>query len=287
MDPAAVETAIRSIMDRVFGENYDSELLKRGIEAIVRAYRGRYPGILRCDTFYHDLRHALETGLTMARLLEANANSSQPGSVDHIDGDHALLGVLLALFHDIGLLRGETEAHLWGASLTPIHEERGVDFMSRFLAGTTLAPLAEKSELIMPTKLIFKMPESWNPLERKLASLLASADLLSQLTDRFYIEKCWHFLFLEYSSFGLAGKPESVYPDRETLLAKTPDFYHKLVMPRLAHEFGGVDRLFDSYFANGNLYQKALQRNLNYLGHILETQDYSCMKRRPRPFIDK
>lgn len=286
-NPASVEMVIRSILDRLYGERYDAALLSLGIEAIVRAYRGRYPGLLRCDTLYHDLRHALETGLTMARLLDANASSSAPGSADYIDGSHALLGVLLALFHDVGLLRGETEAHLWGASLTPVHEERGVDFMSRFLAGTTLAPLAEKAELIMPTKLIFTMPDSWRPLERKLASLLASADLLSQLTDRFYIEKCWHFLFLEYSSFGLAGRPESVYPDRETLLAKTPDFYHKLVLPRLENEFGGVHRLFDTYFSDGNPFQKALQLNLSFLMRVLDTRDYSCMRRRPQPFIDK
>lgn len=286
-NPAAVETAIRSILDRLYGERYDSALLTQGIEVLVRAYRGRYPGFLRCDTLYHDLRHALETGLTMARLLDAHARSLAPGSADHIDGGHALLGVLLALFHDVGLLRRETEAHLWGATFTPIHEERGVEFMRGYLSQTTLAPFAERAELIMPTKLIFTMPESWRLPDRKLASMVAAADLLSQLADRFYLEKCWHFLFLEFSSFGFAGKPDSVYPDRETLLAKTPEFYYKLVSPRLEKEFGGVDRLFDAYFPAGDPYQKAIQRNLSYLADILATRDYSRMRRRPQPFIDR
>jgi hypothetical protein len=285
-DPVAVEMAIKSILDRLYGERYDSALLKQGIEVLVLAYRGRYSGLLRCDTLYHDLRHALETGLTMARFLDAHARSLTSGSVDAIDGEHALLGVLLALFHDIGLLRRETETQVWGAEFTPIHEERGVEFMQRQLAETTLASLAEKAEFIMPTKLIFKIPDTWRPLDRKLASMVASADLLSQLADCCYLEKCWYFLFLEFSAFGLAGTPHCAYPDRETLMVKTSGFYSNLVLPRLEKEFRGVYRLMDAYYAGVNPYQEAIQRNLGYLAEILSSQDFSRLRRRPQPFVD-
>ena len=284
-NPDAVEIATKSILDRLYAERYDSALLKQGFEVLVQAYRGRYPGLLRCDTLYHDLRHALETGLTMARLLDAHAKSLTSGSVDNIDGTHALLGVLLALFHDVGLLRRETEAQSWGAVFTPIHEERGVEFMRRHLSETTLAPLAEKAECIMPTKLVFKIPDTWSPLDRKLASMVASADLLSQLADCCYLEKCWNFLFLEFSAFGLAGTPDSTYPDRETLMAKTSGFYSKLVLTRLEAEFCGVHRLMDSYYSGANPYQEAIQRNLGYLADILSTRDFSRLRRRPRPFV--
>ena len=284
-NPVAVEMATKSILDRLYGESYDSALLTQGIEVLVQVYRGRYPGLLRCDTLYHDLRHALETGLTMARLLDAHAKSLTSGSVDNIDGRHALLGVLLALFHDVGLLRRETEAQSWGAVFTPIHEERGVEFMRRHLSETTLASLAEKAEFIMPTKLIFKIPDTWSPLDRKLASMVASADLLSQLADCCYLEKCWNFLFLEFSAFGLAGTPDSTYPDRETLMAKTSGFYSKLVLTRLEEEFCGVYRLMDSYYSGSDPYQEAIQRNLGYLADILSSQDFSRLRRRPRPFV--
>lgn len=284
-NPVAVEMATKSILDRLYGESYDSALFKQGIEVLVQAYRGRHPGLLRCDTLYHDLRHALETGLTMARLLDAHAKSLTSGSADNIDGRHALLGVLLALFHDVGLLRRETEAQSWGAVFTPIHEERGVDFMRRHLSETTLASLAGKAELIMPTKLIFRMPDTWSPPDRKLASMVASADLLCQMADCCYLEKCWHFLFLEFTSFGLAGTPDSTYPDRETLMAKTSGFYSKLVHPRLEDEFCGVYRLMDSYYSGTNPYRESIRRNLDYLEDILSSRDFSRLRRRPRPFI--
>ena len=284
-NPTAVEMATKSILDRLYGESYDSALLKQGIEVLVQAYRGRHPGLLRCDTLYHDLRHALETGLTMARLLDAHAKSLTSGSVDNIDGRHALLGVLLALFHDVGLLRRETEAQSWGAVFTPIHEERGVEFMRRHLSETTLASLAGKAELIMPTKLIFRIPDTWSPPDRKLAGMVASADLLCQLADCCYLEKCWHFLFLEFTAFGLAGTPDSAYPDRETLMTKTSGFYSKLVLPRLEEEFCGVYRLMGSYYSGTNPYRESIQRNLDYLEDILSSQDFSRLRRRPRPFI--
>ena len=283
--PVAVEMATKSILDRLYGESYDSALFKQGIEVLVQAYRGRYPGLLRCDTLYHDLRHALETGLTMARLLDAHAKSLPSGSADNIDGSRALLGVLLALFHDVGLLRRETEAESWGPVFTPIHEERGVEFMRRHLAETTLASLAGKAELIMPTKLIFKMPDTWSPADRKLGSMIASADLLSQMADCCYLEKCWHFLFLEFTAFGLAGTPDSTYPDRETLLIKTHAFYFKLIAPRLEQELCGVYRLMDAYYSGDDPYQRSIQRNLGYLEAILTLQDFSRLRRRPRPYV--
>lgn len=284
-NPVAVEMATKSILDRLYGERYDSALLKQGFEVLVQAYRGRYPGLLRCDTLYHDLRHALETGLTMARLLDAHAKSLTSGSVDNIDGRHALLGVLLALFHDVGLLRRETEAQSWGAVFTPIHEERGVEFMRRHLSETTLASLAEKAGLIMATKLIFKIPDTWSPPDRRLASMVASADLLSQLADCCYLEKCWNFLFLEFTAFGLAGTPDSTYPDRETLMIKTCEFYSALVLPRLEQELCGVYRLMDAYYSGSDPYQKSIRRNLGYLDAILTLQDFSRLRRRPRPYV--
>ena len=284
-DPRAVEQAIHAILSRLYGKDYDSALLSQGINDLVRAFRGDYPGLLRCDTLYHDLRHALETGLTMTRILDGHVQSLPPGSKDPIDAHHALLGVLLALFHDIGLLRRDTEAAIWGPTLTPIHEERGVDFMTRYLADTALAPLAELARLIMSTKLLFKMPDTWSTLDQKLASMVASADLLSQLADRYYLEKCRDFLFVEFSAFGLAGKPDSPYPDRETLLAKTPGFFEGIIRERLEQEFHGVYRLLEFHCCGRNPWEEAIWRNLTYLGEVLSSRDFARLRRQPKPFI--
>jgi hypothetical protein len=285
-DPVMVEKAIKAILDPLYGENYDSALLTTAIEDLVQAYRGNYPGLLRCDTLYHDLRHALETGLTTARLLDGHAKSLTPGhEEEYIDGNHALLAVLLALFHDIGLQRRKSEAHLWGPVLTPIHEERGVKFMQRYLSKTTLAPFAEKSVLIMATKLIFKMPDTWSTFDRRLAGIVASADLLSQLSDRCYLEKCRDFLFVEFSALGLAGKVDSPYPDRETLLAKTPDFFAGIIRQRLEEEFQGVHRLIEVHTGGINPWADSIKRNLIFLEDTLSSRNFARLQRHPITFI--
>lgn len=284
-NPHAVATAIKSILDRLHGDAYDSALLAQGIDALVQAYRGAYPGLLRCDTLYHDLRHVLETGLTMARLLDADARAPASADGAGIDGEHALLGVLLALFHDVGLLRRGSEAQVWGATFTPIHEERGVEFLRQYLPQTTLASLSEKAGLIMPTKLIFRIPDDWSALDRKLASMIASADLLSQLADCCYLEKCWHFLFLEFTAFGIAGTPGSVYPDRETLMEKSSGFYSNVVITRLEQEFRGICHLMDTYSCGSNPYQEAIDCNFGFLEKIVATHDFSQLRRRPRPYV--
>jgi hypothetical protein len=280
----AVETAVRAILDRKYAGKYDLALLSSSMADVIRAYRGDYPGLLRSDTLYHDLRHSLETGLTMARLLDGYAASHPPGSPAGVDAEHALLGVLLALFHDIGLLRRNNEAHLWGPSLTPIHEERGVEFMQAYLPNTSLGAFIGETKLIMATKLVFNMPDSWTAAERTLASMIATADLVTQLSDRYYLEKCRDFLFLEFSAFGLAGRPDSPYPDSQTLLEKTPSFVEGFLYKRLDEDFQGVRRYLRVHMGGTDPWGEAIQDNVSYLKTLLETNDLSRLRRRPAPY---
>jgi hypothetical protein len=284
-NPDAVETAVRGILDRQYAGCYDAALLRSAMADAICAYRGQYSGLLRCDTLYHDLRHALETALTMARLLDGYAIGHAPGGAAGIDADHALLGIVLALFHDIGLLRRDAEAELWGPALTPIHEERGVEFMRSYLPGTTLAAFSGDAKLIMATKLAYMMPESWAPEERLLASMIATADLVSQISDRCYLEKCRDFLFIEFSAFGLAGTPESPYPDRKTLLERTPAFVENFLQTRLDVEFKGVRRYLRAHMSGADPWQAAMQRNVSYLKTVLAHGELYRLRRNPAVYI--
>lgn len=283
-DMNAVETAVRAVLDRRYAHAYDARLLSAAMTDVLRAYRGEFPGLLRSDTLYHDLRHSVETALTMARLLDGYATSHPPGSPEGIDADHALLGVLLALFHDIGLLRRDTEGHLWGPALTPVHEERGVEFLQGYLSDSTLATLVGHAKLIMTTKLIFKIPDSWTKRERTLGGMVATADLVTQLSDRYYLEKCRDFLFLEFSAFGLAGKPDSPYPDSRTLLEKTPAFVEGFLYKRLDEDFQGVRRYLRAHLAGADPWENAIRDNIAYLKTLLESNELERLRRRPKPY---
>jgi hypothetical protein len=284
-DPVAVETAVCAILDRQYAGRYDLALLHAAMVDVLRAYRGNYPGLLRCDTLYHDLRHSLESALTMARLLDGYARSHAPSGAEGITAERALLGVLLALYHDIGLIRRDSEAHLWGPVLTPIHEERGVEFMQAYLQNTTLAAYVGDAKAIMATKLAFKIPDSWSAQEHLLGSMVATADLVTQLSDRYYLEKCRDFLFLEFSAFGLAGKQDSPYPDSQTLLEKTPPFVESFLYKRLDEDFKGVRRYLRVHMAGADPWEAAIQQNVNYLKALIENNGLYRLRRNPTRFI--
>lgn len=284
-DIGGVRTAIHSLLACNYGKHYASDLIDSGIDDVVSAFAGEYPSLLRCDTLYHDLRHALETGLTAARLIDAHALQIPASRIINISAEQAVIVVLLAIFHDIGLLRRTNEAHLWGPELTPIHEERGVEFMEKYWSARNERRWVGHAKLIMATKLIFKLPHSWPQEDRYMASILATADLLSQLADRCYLEKCRDFLFLEFSAFGLAGKDGTPYPDRETLLEKTPGFFNGVIRDRLDTEFQGVHRLLDLKYGSPNPWESSINRNLKYLEVILNDQDYGRLRRHPKPFL--
>jgi hypothetical protein len=285
-DPDAVLTAIDALLSRRFGRDYGRPLLERAISDVAQAFRGDFPGLLRCDTLYHDLRHALDSGLAMARLLDGQALSTAPESPEHIDREHTLLGVVLALFHDIGLLRRTDEAHMQGAQLTPIHEARGVEFMRDYLGRTVLAHLAEKSELIMVTRLVWHMPADLGPLDRAISCLLGTADIMSQLADRCYLEKCRDFLFVEFSAIGLAGAPGLPYPDPETLLKNTPGFYSGLLRDRIHNEYTDADRYMKVHFGGECPYEASIKRNLSFLEELLATEQLPRLQRVPQRVID-
>lgn len=286
--PGAVLAVVDDLLARRYQEQYSPALralLATMVADTARAYSGDYPGLLRCDTHYHDLRHALDASLAMVRLIDGLACSHAPTDPPPLTAEQAVLGVALALVHDIGLLRKLDEADLEGASLTPIHERRGVHFMKEYLPHTALAHLAPHAELIMITRLDFHMRPDWLPWEQTLACLLGAADMMSQLADRCYLEKCRDFLFMEFSAIGLTG-PGNPYPDQETLLRKTPAFYTGLLRKRIVDEYSHADRFMASHFGGPCPYNQAIERNFNYLEDLLNQDDLSRLRRHPQRVID-
>jgi len=285
-DPRAVLAAIDAVLRGRFGADYGSSLLELAITDLARAFRGEYPGLLRCDTHYHDLRHAMDSGLAMARLIDGQAASTAADSLEFIDAEHALLGVLLALYHDIGMLRRDHEGHLQGAQLTPVHEARGVEFMHEYLKRSPLAHLARKAALIMVTRLDWHMPSGMDRLDRALACLLGTADIQSQLADRCYLEKCRDFLYLEFSAIGLAGSPGLPYPDPETLLKNTPNFYTGLLRRRIQDDYAGADKFMRRHFGGDCPYDESIRRNIGFLEQLLANDQLSRLQRLPKRVID-
>ena len=97
-----------------------------------QAFAGHMPGYFGVDTIYHDQQHTLDVTLAMARLL-AGYERTHAGTPQALGAERAAVGLLLALFHDIGYLRVHGEEATNGAEFTRTHVSRSARFMERYL----------------------------------------------------------------------------------------------------------------------------------------------------------
>lgn len=292
VSPGAVADAICAILARRY-EDFDEVLLRNGFIELEDIFWGRYPGLLPCDTPYHDLRHSMSTALAMARMVDGY-EVVNGGDGPALGTELATLGVLLALFHDVGFIRRLSEGGINGACLIREHEQRSVDFMRVYLADGPLAHYAGLAELIHTTNFAKRACEIFENLSPQLVDLgkmLGTSDLISQISGRYYLERCRYCLFKEFVAAGAdrttspSGEIVILYATPEELLRKTPGFYAHLVKPRIEGEFSHAYRYIADHFGGENPYTVAMQRNLDFLREMIERDDFSGLHRLPMPLM--
>jgi len=250
-------------------------------------FRGAYPGYLRCDTLYHDLRHTLDVSLAMARLVDGHDRIHSP---EHRLGPRrAMLGVIIALLHDSGYLRQAAESDVRnGAVFTKTHVSRSSDFLAHYLPGIGFldeAPVA--SRLVHFTGYEYELAdiEVADPKDRLLGYMVGTADLIAQMSDRAYLEKCRDFLYQEFLWGGIAretlldGREVVNYRSAEDLIRKTPDYYQQVARKRIDQQLGAVDRYAGAHFDGTDLYQTAIAHTMVFLRHIVDRDDLAQLRR--------
>lgn len=274
----AVSEAVEFLLlARFTQEELHLPFLQRCFDDIGAAFSGRYSGYLGCDTPYHDLRHSLDTALLISRMIDGY-QASHALKASRLNGTEATLAVVLALFHDVGYLRRCDEAHLQGAQLMQEHESRSVSFVRDYLAGTPLESFAESAQLIHATNFTCSTADVLHgqPVQQAaIAKMLGSADLISQLSDRCYLERCRDFLYQEFVLAGVDrirdsnGHETVIYRDGNDLLSKTLGFYDQLAKQRLEQDFSGAYNMLDQHFLGANPYQASIDANMNYLRKLI------------------
>lgn len=286
-DPQIVNDEV----DRIYLELYPSaptRLLDHAFRDLTRLYRGEYPGYHPCDTAYHDIQHVLDVTLAMARLIDGYERSrigTQPF------GDALFrLGVITALFHDMGYVRELSDReHHNGAEYTLTHVSRGAVFLRDYLPKIGMPEMAEiAAELIHFTG--YETPVGRinvpSPIYRLLGSMLGSADIIAQMADRCYLEKCRDRLYPEFVAGGLAtrrtaeGAEQVVFASGEDLVIKTPSFFEG-ASKRLDRDLGGCYSYAQRHFGGQNLYLDELRKNIDFAHEIGAENDLSILKRRP------
>ena len=292
---ATVSDAVaRLLIERFPDAESDLPFLKKAFDDVEAAFWGDFSGYLSCDTPYHDLRHALDTALLTARMVDGY-QSIHARTVSALSGTEAVLAVFLALAHDTGFLRRIDEAHLCGAQLSQEHEARSVDFVRAYLAGGPLADFGDSAELIHVTcfaQATADVLHGHREQQAAIARMIGSADLISQVSDRCYLERCRDYLYHEIRVAGMdrtrdaAGQECIRYLDGIDLLAKTPGFYDGLVRRRLEDDFGNIQHVLGRHFGEVNPYADSIRANLDYLRRLIgENRLGDGLRRHPAPLL--
>jgi len=291
--PAAVREAVRELFDASFaGASFDSLWL--AFYDFERLFTGRYPGYVGCDTTYHDMQHTLDMALALARLVAGYERSVEPD--DRLGAQRAQMVIITALFHDSGYIRHaeRDKGFQNGAVFTLQHVSRSADFLRGYLPDLGLArDIAVASIIVHFTgyEVDLDSIELDDPRDAICGHLLGTADLIAQLADRCYLEKCRDRLYKEFVLGGIAieqAKPGQFtvrYESGIDLLKQTPSFYEQVSRERLQKKFNRAYRYIETLYDGQNPYVDSIRNNLAHLMRVLKSGDWGLLRRNPPVFV--
>lgn len=292
-NPAAVRDAVQDLFSETFpGASFDKLWL--AFHDFERLFTGKYPGYKGCDTTYHDMQHTLDMTLALARLVAGYERSVELG--DRLGPERAQMAIITSLFHDSGYIRHEerdSDFHN-GAEFTLYHVSRSADFLRRYLPGLGMSKDVAVSSMIVHFtgyELDLDHIELDDPRDILSGHLLGTADLIAQMADRCYLEKCRDRLYNEFVLGGIAvenaGPGEFMvrYKSGNDLLAKTPIFYRQISRERLQQKFNRAYRYIEVLYDGQNPYVDAMKNNIVHLVRVLESGDWNLLRRSPPYFV--
>jgi len=285
--PTEVGSEVRQIFEHLY-PSAASRPIAQAFADLTNLYTGADKNHYPCDTEYHDIQHVLDVTLAMARLMdgyERGRNGYAP-----MDADHFVVGVVTALFHDIGYIRRKADrTHKYGSEYTLTHVTRGSVFLRAYLVGLGLDEHAATGSQLVHFTGYERNTDSiriTDPLLRKVGEFLGTADIIAQMSDRCYLEKCRDRLYPEFVLGGLArrrmpdGRIEVLFTSGDDLVRKTPGFYVN-ALKRLDHQLNGVYAYVEKHFGGQNLYLEEMHKNVGYAKLVASQSDTEMLRRTP------
>jgi len=275
--------------------------VQRAFDDLKRLYDGEHPAYQPCDTEYHDLQHVLDVTLAMARLMDGyergrEVTRSRVSGSPQLTAPCFALGVVTALFHDFGYLRRRGDRrHRYGAEYTLTHVTRGSKHLHSYLprlglrryaaAGATLVHYTgyERSAETIPLN---------DTLLRRLGHMLGTADIIAQMSDRCYLEKCRDRLYPEFVLGGLAkkklpgGRTQILFSSGDDLVRKTPGFYMNAAK-RLDFQLARAYEYAARHFNGPNIYLEEMQKNVRYAQAVGHAPNTDMLRRLPPSTLKK
>jgi hypothetical protein len=268
-NPQKVYDEVKTIVSMMF-DKFNFEPLDRVFADIVKLFKGNYFGYQECLTGYHDIKHTTDAMLATIRLIHGAGLQGETFTPEGVT-----LGIISSLMHDTGYILTMEDDARSGGKYTLVHIDRSIEFMEKYIETKNLSKDAFlgcenilyctgfKTDII---KIQFTSPEC-----ELIGKIMGTADLLGQMADRTYLEKL-PFLYHEFRE----AKIET-YSSVMDLFEKSQDFYDT-TRKRFAEELGGVNRFVRHHFKNRwninrDLYEDAIERNMEYLKHVLKNRE--------------
>jgi hypothetical protein len=288
---AAVRAAVEALCDSTW-QDFPNEPLDRAFDHFERLFAGQVPDYYGVDTVYHDRQHTLDVTLALARLLAGHDRSATRD--EQLGAERAAAGLIIGLFHDVGYLRRRDDGdYRHGAELTRIHVSRGADFLVDYLPRLQLsgwAPVAREIIHFTGYEVPLDRIVVADPKDQTLGHLIGTADMIGQMADRCYLEKCRDRLYPEFVLGGMAlpissnGGRQVRYASGLDVLRQTPEFVTETRAKRLDGAFGGAYHHVEALYGGYNPYMDMIDRNLGYLNRILRSENWHLLRRNPPVF---
>jgi hypothetical protein len=290
--PRAVLEAVTALC-RPTWPGLSLEPLERAFEHFERLFAGEVPGFHGVDTVYHDRQHTLDITLALARLIVGYERQAPEEA--RLGGARAIVGLVTGLFHDVGYLRRTDERESRnGAEFTRVHVSRGARFLGEYLPVLGFAawvPVATEIIHFTGYEVPFSQIEAHlaDPRDVLVGHLLGTADMIAQIADRCYLEKCRDRLYAEFVLGGVAlpfsgGYRQVKYASGLDLLRQTPEFIEETRRNRLERDFGSAYRYLEILFNGRNPYIESIDRNVEFLRQVLRSENWQLLRRRPPIF---
>jgi hypothetical protein len=285
-DPEAVRCAVMAALAPLYGGR-PLLALDTAFTHIVRLFNGEVPGFQRCDTPYHNLQHTLEVALAMARLIHGHDSAQAEGA--RLGDEHAQLGVICALFHDAGYIKREADRGRGsGARYTRNHVTRGALVLQSYLPQIGLSAHVRAAPKILHYS-GYERPVArirvGSLRYRLLGYMLGSADMIAQLSDRCYLEKCYAHLYPEFVEGGIAVKhtdagEQVIFASAEDLIFRTPQFFES-AQKRLDQDLAGAYHFADTHFGGENPYLTEMKKNVTFAEKLRAKQRVELRRKLP------
>jgi hypothetical protein len=264
-NPAAVSAWLQDKFAALFPDA-SAGFLPRLFQDVTGLFTGGHPDYQPIDLRYHDFEHSLQATVCLTHLLEGRHLA---GVEPRLTARQMQLAVASALLHDSGYLRLRSDTQGTGAKYTFIHVLRSCAYAAGYLptigvSGYELDGVLGAIRCTGPTSRISRL-HFRDSLERTIGCVLATADYLGQMAAADYPDEL-ELLYQEFNeSYGFFHTPasERSFASAADLIQRTPEFWTRIVLPKLENDFQAVYRFLARPSPHGpNAYLAAVERNI-------------------------